>query len=112
MTKGSPPMVSFSAVEKNLTYVGYASIALTATWLSTTRGFTAAGWAKTAAARPPGSPPTITRSASLSIVSAISDAYDCAQRTGSFPTDDVIATRPPTLVRDLRFDQRLDSIEV
>jgi len=67
MTKGNPPIDSFSAVEKNLTYVGYAAIVLTTTPLSITSARNPARCAETATASPHGPPPTITTSASFAI---------------------------------------------
>ncbi len=67
MTNGSSPIASFSAVEKNRTYAGYAAIVLTATCDSITSGLSPALCAEIAAARPHGPAPTMTRSASSDI---------------------------------------------
>src|SRR6478672_3796339 len=111
MTKGRPPTVNFSAVEKNLVYVGYDAIVLTTTPLSITRGLRPARCADTAAARPHGPAPTITRSASFLIGLTLRSGYadrSCWER--ALHTNDLIATGAHTDVSDLRFNQRLNAI--
>src|SRR4029077_1607021 len=113
MTKGSPPIDNFSAVEKNLTYVGYAAIVLTTTPLSITCARSPARCADTAAARPHGPPPTITRSASFAIgFIRWSDDADRARGKRALHADDLITAGAHTHVRDLRLDERLDAVEV
>src|SRR5689334_13634219 len=111
MTNGSPPIVSFSAVEKNLTYVGYAAMVLTTTLLSMTSGRSPARCAETAAARPHGPPPTITRSASFDIALGSGDDGGTDWERALDP-DDLVAASPDAHVCDLCFDERLDTIEV
>src|SRR6266566_8424500 len=69
--------------------------------------------AETAAARPHGPPPTITRSASFAIASIQGSGY--ADRTGgkcALDADDLIAPGPDADVSDLRLYQRLYAVEV
>src|SRR6185295_16923253 len=62
MMNGSPPSDSFSAVEKNVAYVGYWEMLATTTLDSTTSTLNPACIAEMAQARPHGPAPTIRRS--------------------------------------------------
>src|SRR4051812_37971080 len=87
---GTPPSDSFSAVEKNCTYVGYCAMVLQMTCASRTRGTSPARCALIAAASPHGPPPTIRTSQS----------------------DDLVTTRPDTHVRDRGLHHRLHAVQV
>src|ERR671926_251266 len=86
---------------------------LTTTPLSMTSGLRPPCCAETAAARPHGPPPTITRSASFAIRRLRLSGYThrtCRQR--AFHADDLISPRSDTDVGDLGFDQRLNAIKI
>src|SRR3954468_18907406 len=93
MMNGSPPSESFSAVEKNVAYVGYSLMLATTTFDSSTSTLRPARMAEMAQARPQGPAPTIRRSA------------------GSL-LNDLVAARPDAHVRHARLRQLLHAIEV
>src|SRR6266550_960558 len=85
---------------------------LTTTLLSMTRGRRPARWAETAAARPHGPPPTITRSASFSIALGVLGDDRGTDRDRALYADDLVAARSDADVGDLCLDEGLDAIEV
>src|SRR3954471_4017327 len=86
---------------------------LTTTPDSITMGLSPRRCADTAAARPHGPAPTITRSASFDISPARRSGYaDRASRQRALDADDLIAPRSNADVRDLGLDQRLNAVEV
>src|SRR4051794_7482109 len=85
---------------------------LTTTLLSITRGRRPARCADTAVARPPGPPPTITRSASFAIAFAILNDCCRTDRNRALDSDDLVAARADAHVGDLGFDQRLNAIQI
>src|SRR5947209_1046801 len=88
-------------------------MALTTTPLSITSGLSPARCAETAAARPHGPPPTITRSASFGIGLMRRSGYtNRARRQRALYTDDLISTRANADIGDLSLDQRLNAIEI
>src|SRR5450759_1956808 len=86
---------------------------LTTTPLSITCARSPARCAETAAARPHGPPPTITRSASfaISLISRSGDA-DGARGKRALYADDLIAASAHTHVGDLSLDERLYAVEI
>src|SRR5882762_7611029 len=93
--------------------MGYAAIVLTTTPLSITCARSPARCAETAAARPHGPPPTITRSASFAIeFIRWSDDADRARGQRALHADDLITSCAHAHIRDLRLDERLNAVEV
>src|SRR3954467_15030428 len=86
---------------------------LTTTPDSITTGFSPTRCADTAAARPHGPAPTITRSASFDISPTWRSDYAYrAGRQRTLDADDLVASRADADIRDLGLDQRLDAVEV
>src|SRR5688572_16978351 len=94
MMNGSPPSDSFSAVEKNVAYVGYCAMLATTTLDSSTSTVSPARIAEIAQARPHGPAPTIRRS------------------SASLFFNDLVAARADAHVRDARLGQLLEAIEI